>query len=152
MTNNPAREKYVTENLFKKEANKVQGEFNRIHEQFEQVNKRFEQVDKRFEQVDKRFEQIDEKFDLVHAEFKHVHKKIDNVALELVKTNERLSRVETTMATKTDTNLIVEKIDHFMKKMSIFDQEEAVQSFHLEDLRHRVDDHDKRLTALEASR
>ena len=145
MRKKPSKEKYVTEVVFKKEMKVIHMEFKGVHDEIKGIHAEFKGVHDEIKGI--------------HAEFKGVHEdingldqKINNVAHELVQYNQRLERVENTMATKTDTNLILEKIDHVLKKISIFDQEESVQSLHLNEVRHQVDDHEKRLLVLESSR
>jgi len=77
--------------------------------------------------------------------------KIDRIALELIKTQEDLREVKETMSTKEDVNLILNRIDGLSKQMSVFDQEERVQSFQLQDVRAKVENHEARLTVLESS-
>lgn len=101
---------------------------------------------KNLQRVDDRFETLDKKID---DRFSFLDHKIDRVALGLVRTDERLERLEQTVATKTDVQLILSRIDHFTKRLSINDQEQGIQGVHMIELRQKVDDHEKRLTALE---
>ncbi len=60
--------------------------------------------------------------------------------------------INTKMATKDDVRLIINTIDAFTKKVSVFDQEEMVQSLHLQEARVQLADHEKRLNVLESPR
>ena len=137
MSNHP--EKYVTETTYKKESHLVHKEFRRVHEEFGRVHKKFDRVH--------------QEFDRVHEEFDRVHRKIDSsverLALAILNTNDRLLKVETNMATKSDIDLILNRVDHLTKKVSLFEQEEGIQSVHLKEVAGSAKDHEKRLRRLE---
>ncbi len=82
--------------------------------------------------------------------------KIDKVALSLVNTQEDVRQIKETLntkvATKDDVKTIINTIDAFVRKMNGFDQEEMVQSLHLQEARVQLVDHEKRLTILESPR
>lgn len=89
---------------------------------------------------------------VLKKEISVVNNKIDNVALELLKTQRDVELIKETMATKKDTDLILNRIDHLLKKVILFEQEEGVKSIHLTEVKHTVEDHEKRLIVLETTR
>lgn len=48
-------------------------------------------------------------------EIRSVHSKIDNISLRLIKTEERVEKIENSMATKEDVMVILNRIDNFTK-------------------------------------
>jgi hypothetical protein len=60
-----------------------------------------------------------------------------------------IAYIKENMSTKNDIRLILDKFDFFAKKVSLFEQEEGVQSLHLNEVRAQVNNHEKRLAALE---
>ncbi len=91
-----------------------------------------------------------------NKEVKGLHEKIDKVALGLVNTQEDVRQIQETLdtkvATKGDIKIVLDTMDAFIKKMAGFDQEEMVQSLHLQEARVQLVDHEKRLTILESPR
>ena len=60
--------------------------------------------------------------------------KIDNVALSLLKTQADVDEIKTKMATKDDIHLILNRIDHFGKKMNVFERKVLVHDYRLNQL------------------
>lgn len=87
----------------------------------------------------------------VHGKSDRVESAIEKLALAQLNTNERLEKIENTMATKDDVNLILNRIDHLTKKIIVFDQEEGVQSFQLVEVQRKVVDLEKRVVKLESA-
>ncbi len=76
--------------------------------------------------------------------------KIDRVALSLLDTQEKVKRIEETMATKSDVNLILDRIDYLTKRVVVFDRKVLVHDLRINELEPKVEDHEKRLTILES--
>ena len=128
MTNTPSKEKYVTEVVFKKEVKGLNDKIDNVALSLTKTNERLER--------------------LAIAQANTT----ERLAIAQVNITERLERVESTMATKTDFNMMMDRIDYLIKQGSAFNQEERVQSLHLTEVRHQVADHEKRLVTLESSR
>ncbi len=77
-------------------------------------------------------------------------KKIDGVAIELVKTQADLRRIEGTMATKSDTDRIMNAIDAFARKAETYDRKALSHGDQLQGHEAKLQDHEKRLSAVES--
>lgn len=64
--------------------------------------------------------------------------KIDNVALFLLKTQDDVDEIKRTMATKKDVLLILNRIDHFAKRMDVFGKKIIVHDYRLNQLEEKV--------------
>jgi hypothetical protein len=99
---------------------------------------------------------VDLSFDRVDNEIKGLHKKIDDSVERLatghLRLEERVTRIEETMATKTDINVVLDRIDHLTKTVEVFGRNDLYQNFRIKELENCTGDHEKRLTALERPR
>jgi archaellum component FlaC len=110
--------------------------FDSVDKRFDGVDKRFDGIDQRFDGVDKRFDGIDKRFDGVDKGFKGLNQRIDDVRSELK------TQIE---AVDAKVGLVLEKVEGLIAR----------------DVRHsavhvgfelQLENHDLRLTALEAGR
>ena len=75
--------------------------------------------DQKFDKIDKRFDEVDKRFDKVESS-------IDLLAVQMLKHEERLDRIEENMATKADINVITGTLDKILKMVERKDQELTV--------------------------
>ena len=75
--------------------------------------------------------------------------KIGRVAMELVKTQDRLKTIEDTMANKDDVGRILAAIDVFAGKAVAYDQKSLSHGAILTDHEDKLREHGRRLAALE---
>ncbi|OVE78076.1 hypothetical protein BVX98_01295 [bacterium F11] len=71
------------------------------------------------------------------------------LALAIQKNSADIAEIKETMATKDDVRIILNRIDHFTKKVDVFDKKVLVHDYRLNELESKVGYHDKRLTFLE---
>ena len=93
---------------------------------------------------------LDGKFRSLDGRVLTLDKKIDNITLALLNTNQRADRMEQDMATKKDINLILDRIDHFVKKVDVHSKKSLVHDYRINELEGKMGQHDQRITALEA--
>jgi hypothetical protein len=77
---------------------------------------------------------------------------LSRLTMVVLRNTEDIQSIKREMATKSDIEKILSRIDHFVKKVAGFEQEEGVQSLHLIEVQEKVKDHEIRLTALESAR
>ncbi|MBT3538998.1 hypothetical protein HOF40_05070 [Candidatus Parcubacteria bacterium] len=114
-------------NTVGKDLKKLQVSFDKrsgqVDKQFIQADKQFIQIDKRFIQIDKRFDKMDKRFDGVDERIGNIDERLDVVAIKVINIEEKLE----TFATKKEMNrgfdLILNKIDGFLKFYGIVDNE-----------------------------
>lgn len=79
-----------------------------------------------------------------------LNKKIDGVALHVINLEGRIERIENNMATKSDVNLILDRIDHLTKKVDVYDKKAVVHDYRLNEIESKINKHDQRLSLLES--
>ena len=79
----------------------------------------------------------------------HLDKKIDNIALRLLRTEEDVKEIKRTMSTKDDINMIMDRLDYFAKGFDDYRKKAIVQDYRFNLFEPKLEDHEKRLTALE---
>jgi len=147
-----------------------------VHTKIETSTQRLDKkIDDSFQSLDKKIndtnQRMETEFQVVHRkiddtnqrmtkEFQAVHQKIDDrtqrleksiraVAIDLVATKDELKHMKEIMATKTDINLILDRIDQFSRNVAVVERNDQYHSFRLKDIEMRSNDHEKRLSALE---
>ncbi len=84
--------------------------------------------------------------DSVRSDFKV---SFNRMSYTIMSFDSRLTHVEETMATKSDVNVILNRIDDFALEVRNFNRKELVQDFRINELEPKVDDHEKRISHLE---
>jgi archaellum component FlaC len=114
----------------------VDKRFDGIDKRFDGIDQRFDRIDQRFDGVDKRFDGIDQRFDGVDKRFDGIDQRFDEVKAELK------TQIE---AVDAKVGLVLEKVDDLIARDV---RHSAVHAgFELQ-----LENHDLRLTALEAGR
>ncbi len=138
---------YVTKSEFKKE---VRGLHQKIDNSVKKLDTKIDDSVKRLEaKIDDSVNRLDDKID---SSVKRLDEKINNVAISLIKTQKDVQEMKEKMATKDDVNLILDRIDTFSKKVDVYDKRVVFHDYRFNELGPRVEDHEKRLLALESSR
>lgn len=88
--------------------------------------------------------------ELFQKEIGRLDTKIDNIARSLLTTQGDVEYLKRESATKADIRLILDRIDHFSKKIDVYSKKAIVHDYRLNQLEPKVDEHHQRLVALEA--
>lgn len=75
----------------------------------------FHSIDKRFDGYDQKFESIDRRFDAHDKKFNSIENRLDLHTLKFLEHDDRLQRIEETMATKNDISIILIALDQIAK-------------------------------------
>lgn len=140
------KESKITHNEFKKVRHEMHQEFTNVRQEmhlgFEQVNQRFEKVDQRIEKVDQRLEKVDQRLDNLDAT-------VGRIALSVVRHEADIKEIKETMMTRDmGMQLLLQQQDLALK----YENAERSAKIHLNqvmDFRPKIEDHEKRLVALE---
>ncbi len=120
----------------------LDAKIDKLDKKFE---KRFDQVDARFEQVDARFDQQDVLINTVATQVNVNTYALDKLTCLYLQHDQRLDRIEATMATKNDVREIHKTLDWLVAKFTKFEQELLL-------LAHRSTIHTDQITALQNAR
>lgn len=131
MTNN--NEKYLTEATF---TAFVEGPFKAL--------------ETKVGNLDSNFRNLDSKVGSQDSKLGNLTSTVSNIALALVKTQEDVKDIKENMATKTDLRDIIIRMDDYLGKFKVTDQELTMQSEQIRKLRNRSLNHGKRIKALES--
>lgn len=114
------------------------------------IDERFDKVDKRFEQVDKRFDEIEQKM-ATKDDIKSIKDVISNMATKIIDNIGDLKTLRETVATKDDIRRIQTTIDSFAGQTIDHDRKAETNTHRLNEVEPKVEDHEKRITALESA-
>jgi len=107
--------------------------------EFVALNNKLIEHDNKFASVDKRFDDIDRRFDAVDKRFDKAESSIDLLAIQMLKHEDRLDRIEENMATKADIREITGTLDKIVKLVEKRGQELTVTQDWMERTDKRVD-------------
>ncbi|MEW6040878.1 MAG: hypothetical protein AB1633_05100 [Elusimicrobiota bacterium] len=116
------------------------GKFDDVYRRFDDVYKRFDDVDKRFDDVDRRFDDVDKKIDITAM----------RLSKEIIKNSEDIKNLREIVATKDDIRQIMTAIDSFAHQTIDHERKAIVNTNRIMKLEPQVEDHEKRITALES--
>ena len=96
------------------------------------------------------------RIDVMTGRIDVMNEKFDKLAVVVTKNTHDIAEIKETMATKMatkqDVSLILDRIDHFTKKVDVFDKKVLVHDYRLNQAEPKIEDHGKRLAVLESRR
>ena len=108
-----------------------------MDQRFDQVDQRFDQVDQRFEKVEHRLDGHDARLDQLDTSLRHTHVLIEDLRGQVATIAEGFASLDDKLSN------VVRSVELAMRR------EMAPFKLAHQDLRHRVDDHERRLRRLE---
>jgi chromosome segregation ATPase len=116
---------------------------DKVDQGFDKVDQRLDKVDQRFAEVDRRFDKVDQRFDEVDRRFEKVEGRLDTLTSDVQKL--RVLGEEN----RTQITLIAEVQSHHGDQLDQLVKDIEPLKVLPDMLKHVVEDHERRITALE---
>ena len=118
---------------------------DKILKKLENHDEKFKDHDEKFDKIDKRFDEVDKRFDEVGKRFDKVEDTLDLLATKVLEHDDRLERIENTMATKEDINKLSGTLDYIVGKLDKNEQENVFGGNRVSRVEKKVEVHDEEI-------